>query len=330
MWHYSNCEVQGRGHLKNNVPCQDKTKCCFLNDTYVIALSDGAGSAKLSHLGASCVVNNITNILCESFDDFFYCDNAQNVRQTILSKILYEICDLSKHNYCSVSDLAATLLAVAIKNNNFIIIHIGDGVIGYLSDNTLKVASAPYNSEYANETCFVTSKNAINHMNMIKGKLKDISGFVIMSDGTEQSLYNKKDNILNNTIVKLLQRNILINSEAMNLQLKKAFSAVITKKTMDDCSIALLSQESYMLKSFDNLSLKEKQNLYTIKTNDKNNKKRIKRYDFILKMLEQPANIEFISKKLYLKPKFVKKHLSHLLHLGLLNFKNGLYYSQLL
>ena len=98
MWHYSNCEVQGRGHFKNNIPCQDKTKCCFSNNTYVIALSDGAGSAKLSHLGASCVVDNIINILSECFDDFFNCDNAQDIRQTILSKILCEICNLSKHN----------------------------------------------------------------------------------------------------------------------------------------------------------------------------------------------------------------------------------------
>ena len=60
MWSYSSCQVQGRGHSKNQIPCQDKTKAIFENGTYVISLADGAGSAKLSHYGAACIVESIS------------------------------------------------------------------------------------------------------------------------------------------------------------------------------------------------------------------------------------------------------------------------------
>ena len=87
-------------------------------------------------------------------------------------------------------DLAATMLVVAENNDRFIIAHIGDDVIGYLDGDVLKTASAPSNGEHANETYFVTSRDAINTMKLFKGSIKNIAGFVIMSDGTEQSLYS--------------------------------------------------------------------------------------------------------------------------------------------
>lgn len=33
---------------------------------------------------------------------------------------------------CLVKDLASTLLVVAVKNGKYLILHIGDGVIGYV------------------------------------------------------------------------------------------------------------------------------------------------------------------------------------------------------
>ena len=59
MWKKVHCAVQGRGHTKNQVPCQDKTFCYQENGVLVAALADGAGSAKLSHYGAACVTEYI-------------------------------------------------------------------------------------------------------------------------------------------------------------------------------------------------------------------------------------------------------------------------------
>ena len=54
MWNSVQCAVQGRGHFKTDMPCQDKTNYLCKNETSVIALADGAGSATMSHFGAVC------------------------------------------------------------------------------------------------------------------------------------------------------------------------------------------------------------------------------------------------------------------------------------
>ena len=56
----------------------------------------------------------------------------------------------AKQQECDMIDLASTLLFVAIKDNKFIMAHIGDGIIGYLKQDELKIATHPMNGEFIN------------------------------------------------------------------------------------------------------------------------------------------------------------------------------------
>lgn len=325
MWSYSSCQVQGRGHIKKQVPCQDKTKTIFEDGTYVIALADGAGYAKLSHYGASCVVESISEFFIQRFDELFTNEDGRQVKLSIMQKVLADINSKAQELSCATKDLAATMLVVAVNNERFIIAHIGDGVIGYLDGNILKTASVPSNGEHANETYFVTSRDAINTMKLFKGTINNIAGFVLMSDGTEQSLYNKKNNSLSPAIIKLMQRNIILDEDAMCEQLDSTFKNVIITKTHDDCSIALLSREYGILHSLSGFSIAEKCNLYGILYCSKCAVKRITRYDLILELLKQPSTCKGISNKIHLKPKYTKRHLKRLCDLGLAKCVDGIY-----
>ena len=42
MWKIVQCAVQGRSHIKADIPCQDKTFALVKNEVYVMALADGA------------------------------------------------------------------------------------------------------------------------------------------------------------------------------------------------------------------------------------------------------------------------------------------------
>ena len=64
-------------------------------------------------------------------------------------------------------------------------------------------------------------------MKLFKGNIKNIAGFILMSDGTEQSLYNKKNNSLNQVVIKLMQRNILLDKNVMCKQLESTFKNII-------------------------------------------------------------------------------------------------------
>ena len=317
MWSYSSCQVQGRGHGNNQVPCQDKTKTIFENGTYVIALADGAGSAKLSHYGASCVVESISELFVHHFEELFANEDGRRVKLLIMEKIQSDIRSEAEKLSCTPKDLAATMLVVAVNNEKFIIAHVGDGVIGYLDGDVLKIASAPSNGEYANETYFVTSRDAVNTMKLFKGTIKNISGFVLMSDGTEQSLYNKKGNALSPAIIKLMQRNIILDEGAMCEQLDSTFKNVIITRTHDDCSIALLSRENGILHFLCEFDLAEKCDLYGIMNCDRHAIKRIARYDMILELLQKPSTCKMISNKIHLKPKYTNRHLKKLCEVGL-------------
>lgn len=187
--------VQGRGHAKKNIPCQDKVARLESNGVQVIALADGAGSASMSHFGAACVVAGVSKFVAENFTDIITQSDERIVTQKILSVALQALTDETEIRDCTLKDLASTLLLAAVGNGKFFLAHLGDGVIGYLSDTGLKTASAPDNGEFSNETVFVTSSMVAEHMRIFKGDLKKISGFILMSDGSAQRLYNKRKKI---------------------------------------------------------------------------------------------------------------------------------------
>ncbi len=325
MWRSSSCQVQGRGHIYKNIPCQDKTKMIFENDTNVIALADGAGFARLSHYGAACVVDSMTRLFANSFDEMFLEDDVKKVKLQIMEKLMSQLESKAKELDCRIEDLASTMLMVAVKNDRFIMGHIGDGVIGYLDGKTLKVASSPNNGEFANETFFVTSNNAIGKMKIFKGEINEIAGFILMSDGTENSLYNKQRKSLSPAIIKLLKRNTILNEEAMCEKLEDTFKNVISTRTFDDCSIALLSRKNDILRSIDELSMMEKCDLYGIARCDVRGVKRVIRYELILELLQKPFTCNAISRKIYLKPQYTRRYLENLCAVGLVRCKNGLF-----
>ena len=184
MWKSVGCEVQGKGHVKMGIPCQDKTICLTRNGVTAIALADGAGSSMLSHYGAECVVKSATLFVIDNYEKLLSNDDGKSVKHDILDYILKQLFIKAEELDCDVDALASTLLLVAVFEDSYLIIHIGDGVIGYLDGTQLKVASAPENGEFANVTTFVTSNEALKSMRLFKGLLNDISGFVMMSDGT--------------------------------------------------------------------------------------------------------------------------------------------------
>ena len=188
MWNLLDSTRQGRSHVKQGTPCQDKTYCQSYDDTYVITLADGAGSARLSHYGAECVTKCIADELGSHFESYWDETEARIAKERLFHEISESLQQIAEQQDCQLKDLASTLLAVAVKDERYIILHLGDGVIGYCKEGVLKVASAPNNGEFANTTVFTTSSDACSQMKVFRGPLNGINGFVLMSDGPEACL----------------------------------------------------------------------------------------------------------------------------------------------
>lgn len=325
MWKVVQCSVQGKGHIKDFIPCQDKTYYYKKDNITVTALADGAGSAKLSHFGAEHITQFICNDLAENFDLYFSNEDGVFVKNELNNKIKYQLYKLAMEIKCYPYDLASTLLAVAVKKNYYILLHIGDGVIGYSKSNKLMVASKPENGEFINTTVFTTSKDTLQTMRLMKGNLNQINGFILMSDGTETSLYNKKENKLADVLGKIMHMMSFIPTNKIEAQLTDSFYSVIRNATTDDCSISIMVNCEDKFQGYLSLDTKSKKQLLQINPKAKSNLKQFRHYDEILIALVKPCSLREISKIIHLKPKYTKRHLSKLINMNLIERQGNIY-----
>ena len=327
MWKMINYEICGRGHKRNNIPCQDKSKVINRENTYVIALADGAGSASHSHFGAAAVVDSISKFLLEKFDDIISNNNGAKVKEEILFVVRKELENIAEEHRCRIEDLASTMLVVVVKDDNFLIIHVGDGVIGLIKDNEVKVASKPENGEFSNSTIFITAENAINYMKIYKGKTDKINGFIIMSDGTAESFYNKRSEKLSIGIKKIMNATSLLPKKKARDLLIKAFEEIISQNTLDDCSVAVLVRSSISKSIYTTLSEVEKCILFDINRSKKIASKKIRKYEKILEKIEnKPISISKLAKTCHIKEKYLKREIKILESLELVKKYRNRYY----
>lgn len=162
-------------------------------------------------------------------------------------------------------------------------------------------------------------------MRLFKGELRDKAAFVLMSDGTEHSLYHKPSRALADILTDVIQRACLIRADVLQRQLADTFASVVCPRTQDDCSIAILARPGKALRIADQLSVEERRRLYHIQRARAHTTRRIRQYDAMLVLLEQPHSLRQIAVKIHLNPRYTKQRLEQLEQLGLIEQTNGWY-----
>ena len=141
MWKTLNYEVIGKSHIKAKKVCQDKTFSLSQNGVIVSALADGAGSYEYSDIGAIIACKSICRFIAENFDDLINITNANEVITKIVNHVVMDIENKSDEMNCDTEKLSSTLLCVAIKNEDVMVFHVGDGLIAGLKNGELKIIS---------------------------------------------------------------------------------------------------------------------------------------------------------------------------------------------
>ncbi len=290
-WHISCGHYIGKKHERANHVCEDNTLCLNENGVQVIVVSDGSGSKEFAYYGSLVTVDAVANLFVNHFDVFYNENNDELSKRKIVEHILSKQLDHVEENSEIYQDyieknkelfekheksgnlqgfylrqLHATLLFVAAKGDKIIYGRIGDGTIGAIVNNKLKIISEEEKGEDISGTyypevlhrLFSREKNPYDNKELftyIKTDDKDVSGFVLLSDGSDVIInlnipFQKSfrpiiDDVFKSTV-------ILKNQEEKNA--RATFYAQVfadRSRTNDDCSVAILVKEDYQIDEFE-------------------------------------------------------------------------------
>lgn len=318
-WNLIQACTAGRSHRRLGTPCQDAAAVRQSPDGSVcaIALADGAGSQALSHYGAQTVTRTVTRLLCEQFDAFYACPDAGAVRQTILNVLLEALRETGSVLQCPPEALASTLLFAACKGDRFLLGHIGDGVIGGLDNGQLRVLSSPTNGEFLNATCFVTSPHAARHFRLFKAEKPAFGAIVLLSDGSEQALYQRRGGTLTETVRDLLRLGVVLPPKQFQPQVQSLLDGPVAAATGDDCSLVLMARPTPAFPGFLGFSAAEQRALLELPADRPGDPRRLRTTVAVLKELQtRPCRPAQLARRLHLHPKRVQRILTRLERTG--------------
>lgn len=233
--------VCGRFHESRRMPCQDRAISSRGKTVSVIALSDGAGSVSFADTGASIVVSEISKFLRASFHLLLDLDRDQ-IAKLIISRLQKSLNRRAGKENISLNELSATLLFVATDGEKFLCGQLGDGRIARFNTDTLRSDSVfdGHKGEHFNETIFVTSSGAISELYLEWGESKDVGGFALMSDGAEDSLFNRSERKFAPALSRMLAWFNSYPERKVQSAITDNIANVLRERTQDDVSLALL------------------------------------------------------------------------------------------
>jgi hypothetical protein len=190
MWLCLAESVRGTSHVERDSECQDYCEVQVEDSSaFVFAVADGAGSAKLSAVGAKSAVAQF----CAEARALGVTENA--TRESVFAateKIRSAIIAEANARGCEVRELASTLLGGYVTPNRSWFFQIGDGAIVAQENGSYRPLTWPVNGEYANSTIFLTSADWAEHAQflIVETQLSEVAAF---TDGMQELILRHGD-----------------------------------------------------------------------------------------------------------------------------------------
>lgn len=222
----------GRSHLIKGVGCQDWAG--HLNDrknSSLLALADGVGLAEFGGEGARLAVDTALA-------------HADVTDLAELASLVHErIRRVAEHRGVEPKRFATTLLVARltrVSNGGVDVstVHVGDGVIVGGSRTATSVISPPSRGEYANVTYSITASDWTDHAVLNRCRLAIGEGVLLMSDGPEAVLYDKRTNSAAPACGDILGWATEVSAARFQSSLARSLREVVRPATTDDLSIA--------------------------------------------------------------------------------------------
>jgi serine/threonine protein phosphatase PrpC len=220
--------VRGKMHKHNGTNCDDWFESTVSGKWTIIAVSDGAGSKKLSRIGAKVSCQAAVKYLSENLENHHIKEGITHAELSTgedindIKNILHQAMQTAyqavenKAKECEnvtdyfialdnrrpeIKDFSATLLlavhtTIKVEENNYNLVltcQVGDGMLAAISQaGTLKLLGKPDTGEYAGQTDFLTSKNKLEASNLAHKTfhfLGNLKCLMVMTDGVADDYF---------------------------------------------------------------------------------------------------------------------------------------------
>jgi hypothetical protein len=178
-WIVTAAKQVGTSHLRRGDGCADafatETGAGFL----VLAVADGAGSARLGADGAAHAVTQAVKLAVLALGEAAPDESLlRGVFQGTLDSLLEIAGDRPP------ADFHTTLLLAILTDDILAVGNIGDGWAVVREDGVLRAVAAPEPSEYVNETFFLTSRDALDDAAYEVVPASGLDALALLTDGS--------------------------------------------------------------------------------------------------------------------------------------------------
>ena len=247
-WVVIGASVQGSGHLRQGLVCQDTHAHQIINSARMIAVvADGLGSAEQSDLGSRLAVATAVKFLREHLIGSVPQDEQSwiNMMRSCFLAARGRLEEEAALRQSALREFATTLIAVVLDDDWLVCAHIGDGaVVASLQDGALELVSAPQNEEYVNVTLPLTMPDMENSAQFTAWKT-DFSAIALMTDGVQHVSIRSADLQPHAPFFEPLFRQLPGVKDAFKASRNLAdfwASAQICAKTDDDKTLVLIGK----------------------------------------------------------------------------------------
>ncbi|MBV6457909.1 MAG: hypothetical protein HONBIEJF_01029 [Fimbriimonadaceae bacterium] len=244
-WSYALATARGQIHGEND-PCQDRVLCRQDPETgrIVAVVADGAGSARLGGLGAE--------VACRTFVDMLLAWPEPSVGEEqarrLVTAIGERVRQVAEESVADVAELSSTLVGVCLGGGLSVAIQVGDGATVYANGDGFDVAMWPLQSEFVNETTFLTSPQAPERVQVRPFEHEPDSVF-LFSDGLQYLLLDFSNKVVHAPFFAAVQARMIDQepgeSAAINRWLEATLSSpAVTSRSDDDTSLIVLQRKA--------------------------------------------------------------------------------------
>lgn len=198
-WIIVGASVIGKGHIENDIGCEDAHHIEMINEEWgIAAVCDGAGSEfyNNAHLGSQYVAKTACKYFNANIQETpWYIDKKmpseaewKTFATNGLKSLRQKLEQYAEKQEMDFKTMACTLIVLVFSPKGILSIHVGDGRAGYCNDkDEWKSAMMPFKGDQVGETVFITSDFDWEDEKFVEARVIDepIKAFTLLSDGLE-------------------------------------------------------------------------------------------------------------------------------------------------